>query len=170
MWKILKEAFQGIKDDQYTSGLHEKIVHMFPEQDEAFQVKMACLSGLMARIAFADMSISDEERETIASSLIKWMDLKKSDAEAVAKLCTEEVKNLAGIENHLYCLPLRDTLSNEEKYEIVEVLFSIAASDGNVENNESEEIRNVTTALLLEHKHFISARSTVLEYLGALKK
>ena len=49
------------------------------------------------------------------------------------------------------------------------MLFSVAASDGNADNLESEEIRTISKGLGLEHKHFVAARMSVKEYLGSLK-
>lgn len=169
IWKTLVEALGGEEKEEFTSRLHEKLTKKFPHKSEEFHLKAACLSGLMARIAFADLKIEESEKIVITESLVKWMKMSEDEASALAHLCTEEVKELAGVENHLYCLPLRESLSINERYQIVETLFSIAAADGTVENQESEEIRNINTALLLEPKHFTAARATVLEYLASLR-
>jgi uncharacterized tellurite resistance protein B-like protein len=170
LWSAFKESLNAKKSAEFSSRLHEKIAHHFSERDENFQVKAACLSGMMARIAFADLKIEEAEKESIISALKEGMELTTEEATTLTDLCLEEVKDLAGVENHLYCLPLRESLSEQERYQILITLFKIAAADGNVENLEGEEIRNISKGLLLEHKHFISARSTVLEYLGSLKK
>ncbi len=170
LWKLFTEGLSTKSGQEFSSRLHEKIAKQFPDKDEDFQVKAACLSGLMARIAFADLKIEETEKSVITESLTKWMELSQEDATTMATLCLDEVKDLAGVENHLYCLPLRESLPENERYQILVTLFHVAASDGNVENMESEEIRNICKGLLLEHKHFISARSTVLEFLGSLKK
>ncbi len=159
----------GSGSPQFTSRLHQRISELLPEKTEEDHLKIACLSGLMARIAYNDLKIDENEKLVILNSLKNWTHLNEEEAKAVADLCLSEVKDLAGIENHLYCLPLRESLSGTERYNIVVSLFAVAAADGTVENSESEEIRNIAHGLLLEHKHFISARSTVLEKLGALK-
>lgn len=169
IWNILKEALSGVQEEHFTSRLHEKLTKSFPDRDENFHVKAACLSGLMARIAFTDMKIDEKEKVLIKSSLEKWMDMSEVEATVLSQLCLDEVKDLCGIENHLYCLPLRESLEVSERYQIIVTLFAIAAADGSVDNSESEEIRNINTALLLEPKHFTAARATVLEYLASLK-
>lgn len=169
IWKTLVEAIGGVEKEKFTSRLHEKLTKRFPNKDEEFLLKAACLSGLMARVAFADLRIEESEKVLIQESLIKWMQMSDDEAHALSELCTEEVKDLAGVENHLYCLPLRESLPVQERYKIIETLFAIAAADGTVENQESEEIRVVNTALLLEPKHFTAARATVLEYLASLR-
>jgi len=154
----------------FTSRLHQKVSELLPDQSDEQLLKIACLSGLMARIAYNDLVIDDNERQIILNSLKEWTNLNNEEAKAIADLCLSEVKDLAGVENHLYCLPLRETLSLEERYNVIVSLFAVAAADGTVENSESEEIRNINHGLLLEHKHFISARSTVLEKIGALRE
>ncbi|MAF77576.1 MAG: hypothetical protein CME63_03375 [Halobacteriovoraceae bacterium] len=164
------ENLGGVTMQKFTSRLHEKVSQLLPEKTEEEHVRIACLSGLMARIAYNDLKIDAKEKEVIQNSLVKWAGLTKENALAVAELCLSEVKDLAGIENHLYCLPLRESLSLDERYNIIVSLFAVAAADGKVENGESEEIRNINHGLLLEHKHFIAARSTVLESLGVLNQ
>ncbi len=164
------ESLSGDSSQNFTSRLHQKVSQLLPNRSEEDHLKIACLSGLMARVAYNDLKIDDNERQVILDSLKKWTNVNDDEATAIADLCLSEVKDLAGIENHLYCLPLRESLSLEERFNIVVSLFAVAAADGNVENSESEEIRNINHGLLLEHKHYISARSTVLEKLGALNK
>lgn len=170
LWATFKESLSVKKSPEFSSRLHEKIASRFSSKDETFQLKAACLSGLLARVAFADMNIEDSEKAIIIEALEQGMALNTTEATDLTELCLEEVKDLAGVENHLYCLPLRESLPEGERYQILVTLFKVAAADGNVENLEGEEIRNISKGLLLEHKHFISARSTVLEHLGSLKK
>ncbi|MFT6604717.1 MAG: putative tellurite resistance protein B-like protein, partial [Bacteriovoracaceae bacterium] len=95
--------------------------------------------------------------------------LSAEEIDAIVAVSIDEIKDLSGLENHKYCPPLVEILEKDQRYGLLESLFQIAASDGNVEDNESEEIRLITTGLNLEHKHYISARATVLEFLGALR-
>jgi uncharacterized tellurite resistance protein B-like protein len=120
-------------------------------------------------VAFTDMEIHEKEVTNIKSSIEEWTDLNSEEAAAITTLAISEVKDLAGLENHKYCHPLNDILSTQQKYGLLKSLFAIAAADGNVDNNEAEEIRVIATGLLLEHKHFISAKATILDKLGALK-
>ena len=168
----IKQQFDGLTDSSggFSSRLHQKVTDLLPDKDEETLLKVACVSGLLARVAFVDLHIDDSEKKVIIDSLIKWSDLSDDEAKAVAELCLEEIKDLAGVENHLYCLPLREALSEKERFNIIKALFAVAAADGNVDNGESEEIRNINHGLYLEHQHYISARSTILEHLGALKK
>jgi len=166
-WDIFKS--NDNESSTKTSGLHQKITQLLPDENEDELVKCACVAGLLARVAYIDFEIHEKEEEFIKKSLLDWTNFKKDEVQAISKVAIDEIKDLAGLENHLYCHPLNELMDNDEKYGVVESLFAMAASDNEVSGNESEEIRLINNGLRLEHKHFISARATVLEKLMALK-
>lgn len=151
------------------SRLHQKISELLPNHSENDLIKVACIAGLLARIAYVDLKIEKGEVETMKTALKEWSNLDELMVEAIVNLSVDEIKDLAGLENHKYCHPLNDILDNDEKFKLLTSLFAVAAGDGSVESMESEEIRVITKGLLLEHKHYIAARATVLEKLKALK-
>ncbi len=170
IWSSFIESINvNKKEDSFTSRLHKQVGELLPEKSEESHLLISCLSGLMARIAYNDLKIDESEKAVIQNSLKAWTDLTQQECQAVAALCLGEIKELAGIENHLYCLPIREALSETKRYNIIVSLFAVAAADGSVDNSEAEEIRNINSGLLLEHKHFISAKATVLDKIGALK-
>ena len=132
--------------------------------------ELACVSGLLARVAFVDLDIDQSERSQIQQSITKWLSLEQDLAMKITDLVCEETENLAGTENHLYANYLRDHLPESKRYSILEMLFAVATSDGNADNQESEEIRTISKGLGLEHKHFISARASVKDFLGSLRE
>jgi uncharacterized tellurite resistance protein B-like protein len=150
-------------------SLRQKIIDRFPNDDENRQILLASISGLCARVAYIDFEVCLKETKAISDALIKWMELDVEEAEFVANLAISEVKELAGLDNRNYCTALNDILDNNQKLHLLETLFQISAADGHVEQNESEEIRIISKGLLLEQKHFIAARATVAEYIGALR-
>jgi len=149
--------------------LEKKIRSTFNNLEDSELVKMTCLSGLMARVAYVDLNIDNDEKESIKNALIKWLDLDLLLAEKVTDLTIQETQELAGTENHRYTRPLKECLTTDDRYKVLELLFNVAASDGNADNLESEEIRIISKGLGLEHQHFISARATVKDFLGSLK-
>lgn len=155
---------------EFGNKLHQKVTKLMPNADEKDQLHLACIAGLYARVAYVDMKIHPDEQSLMEKSLIQWGKFDQDQAQAITLMAIEHVQELSGLENHLYCIPLSENLSNEKRYGLLTSLFALAASDGGVDNNESEEIRHISKGLLLEHKHFISARATVLDKLDALKK
>ena len=166
-WDIFKSA--GGETASTTSRLHQKITTLLPDKNEDELIKCACVSGLLARVAYIDFDFHKNEEEFIKTSLLNWTNFNIDEVKAISKVAIEEIKDLSGLENHLYTKPLNDLMDNDEKYGVVESLFAMAASDHEVTINESEEIRLINIGIRLEHKHFISARAPVLDKLMALK-
>lgn len=151
-------------------SLQVKIRELLPSASEDTHIVVACVAGLMARVAFSDMVIEEKEVEQMKESLGQFAILDEDQTSAAIQIALEDVKSLCGIENYMYTDPLSTMLDNNKRFELLKALFKIAASDGNAEDVESEEIRLITKGLLLENKHFIAARATVAESIGALKK
>ncbi len=154
---------------EFASRLHQRVGSLLPNQSEENQLKLACLAGLFARVAYADMEITSGEQERMESILREWSDLSETEVQAVAELACKEVVELCGLENTRYCHPLADLMSTSQRVSVLTALFAVAAADGSVEHLESEEIRNVAKGLLLEHKHYVSCRATVIDKLKLLK-
>ena len=149
--------------------LYDKLSHLLGLNNEQEILKCACIAGLLARVAFVDFKIDPKEKLFINSALKDWTNFSESQIEVISKIAIDEIKDLAGLENHKYCQYLNEILDNDEKYDLVETLFAVAGSDDQVNVNEIEEIRLINRGLLLEHKHFISAQATVLKKLASLK-
>lgn len=157
------------KNEDYRHSLYQKSKELFPIADEDQLIRLTCIAGLMARVAYSDLKIDESEVALIKNSIEAISEFNKNDSDALAELALKEIKVLAGQENHRYCYELNQHIDNNEKYQVLKLLFAIAAADGEVASVESEEIRHITKALLLEHKHYISAQATVRDKLKSLK-
>lgn len=163
------DFFKSPETNSFAGRLQQKVASLLPNSDNEEKLLVACVAGLLARVAYIDFKIHESELLKMRGALNEWTDLDSHDIQAIVTLAIEEIKDLAGLENHTYCAPLNELLNPDQRYALLEGLFALAASDGEVESRESEEIRLITQGLRLEHKHFIAARATVLEHLKALK-
>lgn len=163
------DIFKTHKSDDFANRIHQKISKEFTHFTENKMIIMACLSGLLARVAYVDFNVSSEEKGHITHSLIQWLSLSKQEAEVIADIAIEEMSELSGLDSRIYCTPLVDLLDVDTRYHILETLFELAASDGEVLNNEINEIQFISNSLVLEKKYFLAAQATVKEYLNSLK-
>lgn len=168
---FLKKLLNQSKSSQEeTNNLKVKISKALPHiNDDNELLKITGMAGLLARVAFSDSEIDNKEIQSIEKALLQWTSISAEQTKDIAQMILNAYKELAGIENHQYTDALFRLLNEDERYEFLEVLFEVAASDQNVDNIESEEIRVITKGLRLSHRHFISARAKVLEHLKALK-
>ncbi len=161
--------FKNDECKQQYSSLHHKIEKYFPNSNEREVIIATCVAGLCARVAYVDLDITDDEIRKLKEILRDWTRISPESIESIGNLAVDEMKELSGLENHLYATPLNDVLDKREKVEVLVALFALSAADGTVSNNESEEIRLVSKSLQLNDQFFTAARATVLKKLGALK-
>lgn len=153
---------------QKYSGLYEKLAQEYPEIEEEKLVIISCIAGLMARVAYVDFDLDPNEVKKMKELISSWDSHIHFDHEITTNMALKYVKEMAGIDNHLLVHPLKEHLSSDERYQVLQTLFLIAASDGNVAGIESEEIRIIAKGLELSNQHFLAARAEVAEFLNAL--
>jgi len=149
--------------------LYDSLKLEYPNLAEDKLVTTSCIAGLMARVAYTDFHLDDKEVEQMAKSLAGWKISDDINQAQVVAMAVEHIKEMAGLENHLYVHPLKTTLTKDERYKVLQSLFLVAASDGSVDNIESVEIKVICQGLELSPQHFLSARAEVVEFINALK-
>ncbi|MBD67120.1 MAG: hypothetical protein CME62_18105 [Halobacteriovoraceae bacterium] len=166
------DYFMGQEQDKVKkySELYDVLAYEFPDLNEKELILASCLAGLLARVAYVDFKLDPKEMTKILEVLKMWDISDKLDPVVAGKMAMAHIKNMAGLDNHLYVHPLKEHLSENERYKVLQSLFLVAASDGNVAIVESEEIRLITKGLELSNQHFISAQAEVVEFINALKK
>lgn len=164
------DLFNTAKDAADTKPrLYHKFREVLPEVEEDTLIKLACYSGLLARIVHVDLKIEDSEVENFKEIIKRKFTLEEKAKDAIVDIALTEVQELIDIENQKYSGELAERLSEGEKMDLLKLLFEVSASDGVVENKESEEIRLVCKGLRLSDQHFLAARATIIDKLGALK-
>lgn len=164
-WEIFKKE----AEQSNQSRLYHELKRELPDLEEEQLVKVACVSGLMARVAYVDFDLDAQELKHIDQVLKEWTDFDTQVVDLISQAAVRHIKELAGLENHMYLYPLRDVLDRDARFRLVEALFALAAADGSVENIESEEIRKISKGLELSDQHFLAARAKVAEHLRALR-
>lgn len=158
------------REEKKHSSLHYELQAQFPNLEENELVKITCIAGLLARVAYVDFELDPSEEANMKEALGEVTSFTTDQIESIVAISIKHIKELAGLENHKYVYSLKEVLDQNARYEIVEALFYLAAADGVVENVESEEIRLIVKGLDLGDKHFLAARAKVSSKLGALKK
>lgn len=162
------DLFTGKEERVFINELHREFSEHFPHFEENRIIVLSCLSGLLARVAYVDFTIHEDEQKHIESALRHWINLTEDEAKFTAKVAVDQMKKLSGLDTRKFCTPLVEILSVTERYHILEALFELAASDGTVENAETNEISFISKSLVLERKYFLAAKAKVKEFLGSL--
>ncbi|MCT4641724.1 MAG: TerB family tellurite resistance protein [Bacteriovoracaceae bacterium] len=157
------------KNDQNKNDLEEEIKLVFPSLDEVALTKVTALCGLFASIVYADLKIETQEIEAFKREFVKWVSLEQNSLNHLVKVSIDYAKQLVGVDTHLYAKEVKDLMNEDEKYYLLESLFTLAASDGNTSLDESELIKLISKNLGLSNQMYLSARAKFLDSLGEFK-
>ncbi len=118
--------------------------------------RLALLGGLMGVVAQADHDIDSRELEEIRRQLQARGDFDDVSMEILLAIIHEE--SVRGLDRHrLIAEYARDT-TLDDRVELMDLLFGVAAADGGLTHLELEELRAISSALRLSHKQYIDAK------------
>lgn len=121
--------------------------------------KLSLAGGLMARIAYVDREVDEQEFNTMVSAINQNWELNELQASLVAEIAVSEISK--NIDYYRLSRGFFESTSESERIRFLDVLFTVAAGDGEISYNEIEEIRTIATVLKLSHKQFIDAKLKV---------
>ncbi len=158
-------------EDYIKNKVYYKLQQRLPQQDIALnlpddELRKLCLAGgIMAQVARIQPDISDGEFETVAATLRRGWGISPEAAAFVAEVAisdaaTSVVKLRVAREFLKY-------FYTAESEKFLEVLFRVAAADGEISGRETEHIRKISRELLLSNKQFVAARKNAARKLAA---
>ncbi len=156
----------GNREDQLEDFIHNKIFYTVSRRlgEEGLELKLPdleqrrlCLAGgQMARVAHVDKVVTEEERATMVEALRGEWGLSREAAEFVTEVAVSEV--IGGLDPFRLNREFYEATTRDERIRFLDVLFSVAAADGEISHAETEEIRAICVDLKLEHRVFIGAK------------
>jgi len=121
--------------------------------------RLGLAGGLMARVANVDRQITEAELEAMASLIEQYWGMSHETAVFVADVAVSALDV-----NYDYYRMTREfstSTTPEERRRFLVALFHIAAADGEISFDETEEIRQIATGINLSHPDFINAKLQV---------
>jgi uncharacterized tellurite resistance protein B-like protein len=149
--------------------LQRNIENILVGEDEQTVLKITAISGVMARVICCNLKVEAAEIKFASELLAHDFLFDQFKVESLLNLAVQNVESFIDRDFYQYNKIINQMLNNDEKYKLLITLFKIAASDGKVENTESEDLRFITQGFNLSHQHFISARAVVADFLAASK-
>jgi uncharacterized tellurite resistance protein B-like protein len=130
---------------------------------------VAAFAGLLVRVAYADLEISDAERAALPQLIAEHTKLSPPEAETVAEIVTRQATGLVGIEYALLTRAFNEVATQQEKEELIACMYAVATADHSVSVEEDDEIRAVARAILLTHDQFIAIRQRYKDQLAVIQ-
>ena len=108
---------------------------------------IAAFAFVLARVAHADLKVEDDEVAEIRRRVAALAALQDEEASALAELVRRLARRLGGTDNYTVTREFRRMATPDQRLQLLECLFAVAAADGSISTAESGEISNVAEEL-----------------------
>ncbi len=122
------------------------------------------LGVLLWVVAEADEKFLPEEEEKIKEVLISHSKISNEDIPTVLASIKEAAKER--IDLYRFTHEISENLPNDIKMLIIENLFRVACVDKDLDDNEFETIRKISSLFKIEHTDFIDAKIRIKKEFG----
>ena len=133
------------------------------EDAPADQLQLAA-AVLMVEAAWMDGDFSDDERTTVTALLKDHFALSDDDATALVELAETEQEESGHL--HRYTSEIKDRFDEQQRLEIIELLWEVVYADGRLHAYEANLLRRVAGLIYVSDRDRGEARKRVLSRLG----
>jgi uncharacterized tellurite resistance protein B-like protein len=125
------------------------------ERTDEYTLQLAT-AALLIELMRADFKVEEAERDMVEKAVQKVFELSQEETEELIRLAEEESSRSLSIYEFTHLIDR--TFSMEKKITIIEMLWSVALSDAEIEQHEEYLIRKIAKLLHVYHDDFISAK------------
>ena len=111
---------------------------------------------LLLEVAWADHEISDTELESTRAAIQTLFGLTGEQVQTLVERAKSEHE--AAISMYPFTRAVNETLTSEEKRQLIVLLWRLAGSDSSVDVHEEHTIRRIADLLYVSHDDFIEAK------------
>lgn len=131
---------------------------------------VASFAYVLARVANADLRIDESESLTMERVVADTSGLGPAEAALVVEIAKSQARLSGGTENYTVTREFRSVSTREQRLQLLDCLYAVAAADDTVTTLESAEIAAIADELGLTQQDVAAVRSTYRDKLGVLKK
>ena len=128
------------------------------KKEDSSNLELLC--GLMIEAAYTDGQVDESELEKIKLSLINIFDEDPNDVDLVLNLALENKNNTKSL--HHYTSYINKNFDDNKKLLLIEILWEIVLSDGELHDFESNLIRRLAGLLYISDVKSGNARKKAL--------
>lgn len=130
---------------------------------------LAAFAYVLARVANADLDVSDKEVSEMERIVGESGELSSAQAALVVQIARLQATRRGGTEDYLVTRQYRELSTREQRLNLVRCLFAIAAADSSITQIENSVIGQIGSELGLTAREITIIRSGFREYLAALR-
>lgn len=118
-------------------------------------------AALLVEIARADHVLDKEEIESITTALQGSSSLSKDELGDIVSGAVVDAD--AAISLHEHVRLINDHFERDQKIQLLEQMWRVAAADGNIDQYEDYTIRKLSDLMHVRHSEFIQAKLRVID-------
>jgi uncharacterized tellurite resistance protein B-like protein len=138
------------------------------QADEETVLVAAAIVGLLGVVAYADGDYSLSEQQHVRSELGRIQGLTPQGIDAVCSTLKRHIREIAAVQTPLCCRVLRELADHELRFQVLQMLMALAASDERLTTAETSSMRHITGALGLTQLDYNEAQEQYKRCLAAL--
>jgi uncharacterized tellurite resistance protein B-like protein len=120
---------------------------------------LAAFAFILARVAHADLEISEEETDRMEQILQSLGHLPMEQAVLAVQIAKAQHRLAGGTENFLVTREFREIATKEQCRELLDCLFAVSAADDSISGPEEAQIRQIASELGFELSELVEIRS-----------
>ncbi len=149
-----------------TQHIAEQLAGLEPERARFF----AAFAYVLTRVAGADLRVEECELAEMRRTLVRVAGIDEPEAELVVEMASTQADRLGATDDYLVTRDFRRIASREERVQLLECLFSVAAADETITGDESAAIMNVAQELGLGRDEVIAIRARYRDKLAEFRR
>jgi uncharacterized tellurite resistance protein B-like protein len=130
---------------------------------------LAAFAYVLARVAQADLEIDETETREMERSLAALSGLSDGEVALAVEIAKSQARLLGGTENYVVTREFRAISSREQRAELLQCLYAVAAADGTISTAESAEIVAIAEELGFTRLEANALRSQYRDKLSELR-
>ena len=130
---------------------------------------LAAFAYVLSRVAHADSHISADETEKMREIVRKLGHLPDAQAVLVVEIAKGQATLFGGTENYLVTREFREIATTEQRLELLDCLFAVAASDGAISTAEESQAGQIAKELGFTQPEYASALAAHAEHRTVLR-
>ena len=135
-----------------------RIVGELDKLDGARARYLAAFAYVLSRVAGADLDISDVETAEMVRLVERVGHLPEAQAIVVVEIAKSQNRMFGGTENFLVTREFREIATDEQRRELLECVFAVAAADQAITGEEEAQIWQIAAELGFRHEEYVQVR------------
>jgi uncharacterized tellurite resistance protein B-like protein len=131
---------------------------------------LAGFAYVLARVANADLDIDDSEVAEMERIVKEIAGLSAAEAALVVQIAKSQAQHLGGTENYVVTREFREMTNREQRAELLQCVYAVAAADGTISSAETHEIQRIGEELGFTRPEANALRSQYREKLSELRQ